>query len=148
MDMSKLKWVVIIAIVVGVGWLMTEGGVTYMYKNFTKAITGEDEEQDKRDEAGLTRLAGYLLMTYRYDRAKEVYETAIKRYPDGKNAWFNYYKLARCEQKLGNYQTTADILHMLWDRDADQFDERVPNRAILEGRGQRLVEVHDLQPYK
>ena len=147
MDLSKLKWVLIAAVVIGGGWLVTEGGINWVYKNATEDTAGADPEKDKIDESTLSRYGGFLLTTFRYEKAKEFYQTAIDRYPDGDNLWWNYYQMARCEEKLYNYQRAADILHMLWTEDADQYDERVPNQATLRLRLDKLVEVHDLDRY-
>ena len=43
MDLSKVKWVVIAAVVLGVGWLVTEGGVNWAYDRATAGTPGEDE---------------------------------------------------------------------------------------------------------
>ena len=147
MDLSKLKWVLIAAIVIGGGWLVTEGGVNWVYKNATEASPGTDPEKDKIDESTLSRYGGFLLATFRYEKAKKFYQSSIDRYPDGDKLWWNYYQMARCEEKLYNYQRAADILHMLWTEDADQYDERVPNQATLRLRLDKLVEVHDLDRY-
>lgn len=144
MDLSKLKWVVIIVIVVGGGWLLTSGGISWAFKNATEAVPGEDIARDETDEATLSKYGGFLFLTFRYEQAKKFYKTAIDRYPEGKNAWNNYYNLANCEDKLANYQETAVILHMLWQADADQYDERVPDVSTLRLRLDKLIEVHEL----
>ena len=89
MDLSGLKWPIIIVVVVGVGWLLSSGGTNYMYKNFTTAEVGADPARDKTDEAGLSRLGGFMLKTFRYEKAEEVFATAVSRYPDGANVWYN-----------------------------------------------------------
>ncbi len=147
MDLSKLKWVFIAAIVIGGGWLVTEGGITWVYNNATEATPGTDPEKDKTDENTLSRYGGFLLTTFRYERAKKFYQAAIDRYPDGDNLWWNYYQMARCEERLFNYQRAADILHMLWTENADQYDERVPDVATLQLRLDKLIEVNDLERY-
>ena len=58
MDLSGLKWPIIIAAVVGIGWLATSGGINWMVGNFTKATPGIDEQQDKVAEVGLSRVGG------------------------------------------------------------------------------------------
>ena len=103
MDLSGLKWPIIIAVVVGVIWLGTSGGVSFMVNNFTKAVPGENPGRDKTDEAGLTRIGGYLMMTFRYGWAIDVMETAMDRYPDGANRVYNYYRTAKCYEKLDDY---------------------------------------------
>ncbi len=147
MDLSKLKWVLIAAIVIGGGWLVTEGGVNWVYKKATEATPGTNPEKDKIDESTLSRYGGFLLTTFRYEKAKKFYQSAIDRYPDGDKLWWNYYQMARCEEKLYNYQRAADILHMLWTENADQYDERVPDQATLKLRLDKLVEINDLERY-
>ena len=147
MDLSKLKWVLIAAIVIAGGWLVTEGGVNWVYKKATEATPGTNPEKDKIDESTLSRYGGFLLSTFRYEKAKKFYQSAIDRYPDGDKLWWNYYQMARCEEKLYNYQRAADILHMLWTEDADQYDERVPGRPRLKLRLDTLIELNDLDRY-
>lgn len=147
MDLSKLKWVFIAAVVIGGGWLVTEGGINWVYSNATKETPGADLDKDKVDESTLSRYGGFLILTFRYEKAKKFYQTAIDRYPEGENVWWNYYQMARCEENLYNYQRAADILHTLWTEDADQYDERVPDMATLKLRLDKLIEVNDLQRY-
>ena len=148
MDLSKLKWVIIAAIVIGGGWLVTEGGINWVYNNATKSTPGADFEKDNIDEKTLSRYGGFLLTTFRYEKAKNFYQTAIDRYPEGASRWWNYYQMARCEERLGDYQRAADILHMLWTENADQYDERVPDMATLKLRLDKLVEINELEPYE
>ncbi len=144
MDLSKLKWVVVIAIVVGGGWLATEGGVNWAFSRATSGTPGEDPSADARHEATLTRYGGFLLSTFRYEKAKQFYTEAINRFPEGKNRYWNRYQLARCEDKLGNFQNEANLLYSLYEIDADQYDERIPGVIELQTRIQKLVEVHEL----
>lgn len=149
MDMSKLVWVFAIIAVIVVGWLLTSGGTEFMYKQYTESTPGVDEAQDKRDEAGLTRLGGYLLRTFRYERASEVYEAAIKRYPidlypDSEHYYMNIYNQSKAYEKMDEWEKAADNLMYLRDVDADQYDERVPNFDQLNGELMRIVEVHEL----
>jgi tetratricopeptide (TPR) repeat protein len=146
MDLSGLKWPLIIGVVVLVGWLGSSGGVNYMYGNFTKAVPGTDAEKDKVDEAGLTRLGGYCMMTFQYAKAKDIMEMSLSRYAEGgANYWYNLYRLVKCYEKLGNYQEAHDILISLSNADAQTKDERVPNRDNLALRAGKLKEVHELQ---
>ena len=147
MDLSKVKWVVIIAVVLGVGWILfTESGKDAVYNHYTKNEPGIDAAQDVKDEKGLSRLAELLIRTFRYEDAAEVLDAAIDRYPDGANIYINYYTLARCEENLENYQDAADILIMLRDDDAGSYDSRIPNSDIIDHRVQQLIELHGLQP--
>jgi len=144
MDLSKVKWVFIAVVVLGVGWLVTEGGIEWMYNRATAATPGENEARDKTDEMTLTRYGGFLLQTFRYEDAKRFYTAAINRYPAGENRYYNRFQLARVEEKLGNYQAAIDLLYSLYEIDADQFDERVDSRQQLQLRIQRIAEVNDL----
>ena len=149
MNLTWLKWVVILAVVFGGGWLVTSGGVNYMYKRATTGPTGVDEAKDKSNEATLSRYGGFLISTFRYERAKDFYSAAIQRYPAGANRWWNRYQLARCHEKLDEIQQAVDILVMLWQEDADQYDERVPDRDQLKLKIQKLIEVNqlDMDPF-
>ena len=147
MDLSKLKWVLVGLVVIGGGWLVTEGGINWVYNNATEATPGADLEKDNIDESTLSRYGGFLLHTFRYEKAKRFYQTAIDRYPDGAKLWWNYYQMARCEEKLYDYQRAADILHMLWSEDAHQYDKHVDGKPTLKLRLDTLVEVHELERY-
>ncbi len=144
MDLSGLKWPIIIVVVIGAVWLMSSGGMDYMYKNFTKAEVGADPQRDKSDEAGLTRLAGFLIKTLRFQKAEEVLETAVARYPNGANVWYNQYRLVKCAEKLKRYRRAVDILEMLIQNDAHAIDPRVPEHAILRARADKFIAVHEL----
>ena len=144
MDLSWMKWPLIIIVVVGIGWLLSAGGVDYMEGRYTKATPGDDEDKDISDEAGLSRLGGYMLATFRYQKAYGLYKKAVTRYPDGKNYWYNYYQMARCAERLEKYAEANDILHMLQDNDADSEDQRVPDNDTLRLRIQKLEGVHEL----
>lgn len=146
MDLSWVKWPVLILVVGSAGFLISPPGIDYMYARAIAEPAGVDPERDAASEASLTRLGGILLSTFRYGRAAEIYETAIKRYPNGENSWYNYYQLARCYEKQEKYSEAVDILVMLRDKDADKLDERIPSPTQLDLRIQKLIEVHELQP--
>ncbi|GMU92255.1 MAG: hypothetical protein AMXMBFR4_13130 [Candidatus Hydrogenedentota bacterium] len=144
MDLSRLKWPLIIAIVVGGGWLVTDGGVRYMHGKFTEGEVGVDPKRDEMNEAGLTRLAGFLIKTFRYASAEKVILDALNRYPQGKNALFNEYRLAKCVEKQGDYAQCVAILQRLRDIDAHSYDDRIPERNVLQLRIDKLGETHEL----
>ena len=144
MDMTFLKWPLIILIVGGGGWLLNEGGVNYMYDKFSTGSIGEDVERDAFNEAGLNRLGWYSMMTFRYEKAATMYETSVELYPNGANVWMAYYNLARAYQKMARFQEAVNILGMLRYEDADQYDERVPDVQTLTYRIDTLVEVNQL----
>lgn len=146
MDLSGLKWPVIILVIVAVGWLCTSGGVNFMVNNFTKATPGEDEKRDKTDEAGLTRVAGFLMKTFRYEWALDVMEQAMDRYgEDGANYWYNKYRTAKCYEKIEDYQRSHTILQELIAANAHDLDERVPENDNIKLRAEKLKETHELQ---
>lgn len=147
MDMSKIVYPLIIAGIIGVGWLFTSGGVDFMYNKFTSGEVGSDEEVDKTNEAGLARLGGYLMKIMRYERANDCFSAAIERYPNGENVWHNYYRKAKCLEKADDYAGSAEILQMLVSYDANKIDERVPHSDNLGLRLQKLIEVHELEGY-
>ena len=117
MDLSGLKWPLIIAVVVGIGWLATSGGVNWMYGKFTAASPGVDEQQDYKDEAGLTKLAGY---TYHLER------------------------LATCYERTGDYQSSYNVLRELMAANAHEMDSRVGNFDNLNMRAAKLREMYEL----
>ncbi len=145
MDLSGLKWPLIIVIIIAIGWLASSGGVNFMYKNFTKAVPGQNATQDKADEAGLTRLGGYLLKLFRYEKAAQMMRTAIDRYgTDGANYWYNCYRMSQCYYRMEMYQQDYDILTMLMAENAHEKDDRVPNNDNLRLQASKLKEMHEL----
>ena len=145
MDLSGLKWPIIIVVVVAIGWLFTSGGVSWMITNFTKSVPGEDAARDARDEAGLTRIGGYLLIMWRYEKAADVLNMAVERYPNGKNYWYNAYRNAKCEEKMEHYQKAYNILQLCMQSSAGDYDERIPSNDNLALRAAKLKELYDLQ---
>jgi tetratricopeptide (TPR) repeat protein len=146
MDLSRLKWPLAIAIVVGVVWLGTSSGVGWMESKFSQGEPGKDATVDARNEIGLSRVAGFLLKTFRYDRAEQVLEKTIARYPSGSEYWYNTYRLAKAKEKLGKYDEAVQLLGTLIEADAHSIDDRVANSDILTARREKLIEVHELQP--
>lgn len=146
MDLSGLKWPLIIGVVLFIGWLGTSGGVNWMVNNATKAQPGVDAKRDELDEATLTRVGGYLLYLWRYDRAREVMETAIARYGTaGKNYYYNYYRIVACYERVQRYQCAYNVLQELIAMQAWNYDARVPDLDNLSLRASKLKEVHELQ---
>ena len=145
MDLSGLKWPLIIAAVVGLGWLGTSGGVTWMFGNFTSATPGVDEQQDLRDEAGLTKLAGYTYHLWKWDKTIYIIETIINRYGDrAPNYLFNLERLSTCYERIGDYDTSHKILLELIQLNAHEYDDRVANSDNLRLRANKLKEMHEL----
>jgi tetratricopeptide (TPR) repeat protein len=145
MDLSFLKWPSIIGAIVLVGWLASSGGVDYMYKKFTTDQPGGDAKKDELAEAGLSRLGGYTLKLFKYDKTMEILETAITRYPEGKNVWHNKYRMVKCAEKLGDYRKAVDLIRELMDANASEIDSRVPNNDNLRLRSDKLIEMHELE---
>ena len=144
MDLSKVKWLVIFAVIIGGGWLFTSGGVNYMYNRATSGTPGVDAAKDKRNEATLSKYGGFLMATFRYDRAKDFYNAALQRYPGGANRYWNRYQLARCHEKLEEYEDAVNLLVYLHNENAIQYDPRVANPDELKLRIQKLIEVNEL----
>ncbi len=145
MDLSGLKWPIIIVVVVGIGFLATSPGINYMVNNFTKATPGEDLDRDKIDEAGLSRVAGYLMYLWRYENAASVMQLSIDRYgPSGANYWHNKYRMARCMDRLKRYRASYNILQELIEANASQYDSRVADNDTLRLRAAKLKEVQGL----
>jgi hypothetical protein len=144
MDISRLKWPLIIIVVVVGGWLVTDGGVRFLRTQFTKGPVGQDVKQDEANEAGLSMLAGFLIQTFRYASAEEVLKDAMERYPQGKNYLNNKYRLAKCAEKQGRYEECIEHLAELRDMDAHSIDDRIPEIDVLNLRIDKLAETHEL----
>jgi len=144
MDLSGLKWPLIIVVVVAVGWLFTEGGVNWMYGQATSGQVGVDPEQDKLNEATLSRVGGYLQLMWRYEKANQCFETACERYPDGVNYWYNIYSMHTCYERLGDPGRALELLNYLIAENANQYDQRVPEGDNLMLRANKLREMYEL----
>lgn len=145
MDLSGLKWPITIVVIVAVGWLFTSGGVNWMITQSTKAVPGTDVEKDKFDEAMLSRLGGYLLLQWRYEKAAECFNLARDRYGEtGANYWYNTYRLVTCYERMQQYQTAVEVLDYLLNNGANAYDKRVPENDNLGLRKGKLLETHEL----
>lgn len=146
MDLSGLKWPLIIVVILGIGWLGSSGGVEWMIKQSTKAVPGADAAQDVKDEARLSKVAGYVMMLWRYEKAAEVMNTSFDRYgKTGANYWHNAYRMVKCQEKMGDYQAAYDILNELLAAQAWKIDPRVPDFDNLNLRASKLKELYELQ---
>jgi len=146
MDLSGLKWPLIIVVIVGIGFLASSPGVSWMVGRYTQATPGQDAERDRRDEAGLSRIGGYLLYQWRYEKALEIMQTAVNRYgTGGANYWYNVYRMAKCQEKLGRMQESYNLLQELITANAHEIDGRVADNDNLRLRATKLKEVHNLQ---
>lgn len=146
MDLSGLKWPLIIVVIVGGGWLATSGGLRWMYGNFTAAAPGVDLQQDLRDEAGLTKIGGYTFFLWKWEQTIYILETAISRYgEEAPNYWFNLERLSTCYERIGDYQSSFDILQQLMNANAHEIDERVANFDNLNLRASKLKEMYELR---
>jgi hypothetical protein len=144
MDLSKVKWVVIAIVVLGSIWLVTSPGINYMIGRFTAHEVGADPKRDVFDEAGLTRVGTFLMMTGRYASADSVFDTSLDRYPDGKNANYNYFRQARCAEKAKDPRRAVIILEDLIDMNAHADDERIPENDALRLRADKIIELNEL----
>jgi tetratricopeptide (TPR) repeat protein len=144
MDLSWLKWPIVILIVVGGLWLISSSGIRFMYNRFTQATPGQNSEQDARDERGLTNLGNFLMKTLRYDKAEHVMQTAVERYPEGKNVLLNQYRLVKLAEKRGDYENAVLLLEYLIQVNANEMDERVPPNDNLRLRADTLRETQEL----
>jgi tetratricopeptide (TPR) repeat protein len=124
---------------------MSSSGVNYMFNKFTAGTPGADAKKDEINELGLSRLGGYCLSLFKYDKAMSIFQTALARYPQGKNALFIKYRMARCAEKLKDYSQAVDLLKELMDANAHATDDRVPNNDNLDLRAEKLIEMHELE---
>jgi tetratricopeptide (TPR) repeat protein len=138
MDLSFLKWPIIIVVVVGGGWLLTSGGVNFMYNKFTATPPGSDAKQDVVDEAGLSKLGGYCLKTFQYEKAMRMFNTACDRFPQGANFYYNKYRMAKCAEKMEDYPQAVALLRGLMQVNASTIDDRVPINDNLKARSDKL----------
>jgi len=145
MDLSWAKFPIIILVIGGLGWLVSSGGVNYMHKKFAVEAT-EDEKQNEVNEAGLSRVAGFLMKTLRYEKGGKVLEDAIRLYPNGKNALYNQYRLAKSLEKQANYEGAIFLLVGLveLDPDAYTYDDRIAPDDAIKLRVDKLRETHEL----
>ena len=145
MDLSRLKWPLIIFIVAAIGWLGTAGGVSWMENKFSQGTPGANAEQDAANEMGLSRLGGFLLKTFRYARAEEVFQKAMDRYPTGSEYWYNMYRQVKVKEKLGKQAEAVQLLKQLIAANANSIDSRVPENDNLNLRAEKLIEVNELE---
>ena len=145
MDLSKLRWPVVILIIAGFIWLVSSPGMRFFYERYANAPVGQSAEEDRKNEAGLSWVGGFLLRTLRYEFADEVLTFAVEVYPNGENRLANEYKLSIVANRLGDYQRSVDILHELSRLNASTIDDRVPGNDRLNADALKLVEIHDLR---
>ncbi|MBI5092742.1 MAG: hypothetical protein HZB26_09915 [Candidatus Hydrogenedentes bacterium] len=144
MDLSKVKWAAIIAVVAGVGWSLSSPGTEWWFNKLKAYTPGQSAENDVVNEASLSKFGGYLFQTLRYEKAEEVFQLSIDRYPKGKNVYYNGYRLVKCHEKREDYEGAVGLLVALIKANAHQFDDRVPEVEILKLRTNKLIETHSL----
>jgi tetratricopeptide (TPR) repeat protein len=147
MDLSFLKWPIIIGVIVFAGWLLSSSGVDYLYRHFTAGTPGADVKRDAANESGLSTLGGYCLYLFKYEKAMRIFETAVSRYPNGKNRRYNEYRMVTCAEQLGDVQKAVSLLEDLIAADAHQIDKRVPVSDNLRRRSETLIELHNLEQH-
>jgi tetratricopeptide (TPR) repeat protein len=137
-----LKWVVLVLVLAGLAVLASDYGVDRLHARF---VEGAEDETPKANESKLTHLGNFLLKTFRYERAEEVLEDALRLYPEGENQYYNQYLLSLVKEELGKAQETVELLEPLIENNVHQeLDERVPEKKVLELRRNRLVRDHEL----
>ena len=147
MDLTKIVWLIVIAALLGGGWVLTTNGMEKIYKEATKNLPGNDPAQDIIDEAKLSKYGGFQQSIFRYKNAKIFYSTATERYGEnGANYWANLHQLGRCEEELDNESEAIRIYYDLWLADVHGQDNRVPTRNALKRRIDQLVALNDLNP--
>jgi hypothetical protein len=144
MDLSRFKWPIIILLVVGVFWLFSSAGINFMHNKFTKVTPGQDAKVDKATEAGLSRLGGFLVKTFRYEKGYEVLSDACTMYPEGANYWYNQYRMAKCLEKMDRVNEALQTLDVLYAENIHAVDDRVPPQDVLKLRIDKLQEMHGL----
>jgi hypothetical protein len=155
MDLTFLKWPLIIIIVGALIWLFTDGGLNWMESSLLAKPYGEDAQVDETTEARMSKLAGYLNRTFRSERADQLLIVCAERFPDGKNYYNNLYRRARIHERLGNtksnpddqlvhFNNALDFLYILIDDDAHTIDERVPPINALRRRATDIAERNSL----
>ncbi|HUW60894.1 MAG TPA: hypothetical protein VMZ06_07785 [Candidatus Bathyarchaeia archaeon] len=144
MDLSFLKWPIIIVVVVGGGWLLTSGGVNFMYNKFTATPPGADAKADAVNEAGLSKLGGYCLKTFQYEKAMLMFSTACDLYPQGANFYYSKYRMAKCAEKMDDVPQAVALLRALIQVNANSIDSRVPENDNLRARSDKLEAVNNV----
>ncbi len=145
MDLSFLKWPIIIGVIAVVVFLASNPGVDFMVKKFSADTPGVDAKKDEINEAGLSRVGGYCLRLVKYKKADEIFNLAVSRYPNGKNALYNKYRMVRCAEKMGKYQRAVNIMRELMAANASTVDSRVADNDNLNLRAEKLIEMHELE---
>jgi len=151
MDLSRLKWPVIIVVVGGLSWLMTAGGNAWLENRLLSYEPGESAELDKANEQALSNLAGWYIRTFRHEKGIEILEETGERYPNGKNYYHNLYRRSRAHEVLGDasadrtvqenqYGSALEILSFLINNNVHQLDERVPETSLLQHRYDAIAE--------
>jgi len=144
MDMSKVLIVIVLLALGGLAYLASSPGVNYLHGKYTQTPAGSDAAQDAKNEAGLSKLGGFLMNTWRYKKANEVMQDAVERYPQGADFWYNKYRMVKCAEKAENFKRAVNLLKECIDNDAHSKDPRVPENANLELRRNKLLEMHGL----
>lgn len=151
MDLSGLKWPIIIGVLVLVGWLVSAGGQSWMEKRLTSYQPGQSEEMDAANEKALSNLGGFFIKTFRYERGIRLLEICGERYPDGKNYYYNAYRCSRIheaiadsttnhEKQLKHYGQALTILKFMIDNNIHELDARVPEVDVLRHRAEDIAE--------
>lgn len=144
MDLSGLKWPLILMLVAVLVFLVSTPGIDFMFNQFS-ADPGDDALRARRYEEALSRLGGFCILSLRLEKGRMILEYALEHYPDGANAYFNKYRLYRIYRKLGRMETAVKILDTLLDENAHAKDHRVPSNDVLELERNKLIELYDME---
>jgi len=82
-------------------------------------------------------LGGIAYLTFRYSLAKDIYEKNLDMWPDHPKRADAYYRIAQCDEKLGNYsQAVAEF---------DQFALEFPTDNRAENARRRSSSIKAVQ---
>lgn len=156
MDLSGLKWPIIIVVVALMGWLVSSGGQTWMENRLLDYKVSENEDLNKANEQALSNLGGFFIKTMQYERGIRVLMNSIERYgEDGKNYYFNINRCSRTHEAIGDstanrekqiehYTKALQMLKFLIENNAHAIDERVPETDVLRLRATDIAENNQL----
>ena len=81
----------------------------------------------------------------KYEKANQIFSEAIRLYPEGKNRWYNEYRMVKCAEKAARYREAVNLMKNLMAVNAHELDSRVPTNENLNLRAEKLIEMHNLE---
>lgn len=156
MDLSGLKWPIIIVVVALLGWLVSSGGQTWMETRLLEYKVSENEDLNKANEQALTNLGNVFIKTMQRERGIRVLMNSIERYgEDGKNYYLNIYRCSRAHETLGDatanrekqiehYTKALQMLRYLIENNAHDIDAEIPETDVLRLRATDIAENNQL----